>query len=1299
MEPVSRRTRQPSTLELLLGNRSSDSGVTELVGVALLWLGGSVVLLRKSSLFAVLFTSQRSGSQWLSAALRYPFLVLLHCLSISVTGCLQRRVATKWRQNITRKLHRFYFQKQNFYRLQSESKEHVITDADLRICRDVHEMAHATSEVAVSLIEALIKTWVFSGFTVLQKKWLGGFLPPAVFLLAVKIVLGTHPEDAKNVQASLQHFEGRLKQHFSRLQSRSESILMMQGEAFELDLLQKTLRDLSTIARKLFDLMFPLEMTEWMFLHSTQAASLLELVAFAAVLAYMTPPFGESFEQKAFVVGQHLRNVQNFFNVCSAWNAFLSSRTLLMTSTAATNRVKQLYVKLEGLEAPVAKPKPKRKHMPKLEPPETFTDEGELVSFKSVTIHTPSKQALLRDLSFCLSHSAPLLVCGQASSGKTALARCLFGLWPISNGQVSRPGGSERHIEGIPFPEDLLYVPETPLLGWASTLSDEVTFPRPMAAGLPHEELYKWLAYVGLEHLAKDTELTSLSLREKQALGFARILFHRPHFAILDECTSAMGPELERHFLRLLRELGIGYITIARRPSQSLKNEHSRLLMIQGARGEDTRGWKLSELSEVTMKPRCRCSAEAFQRLDSYLECRHSDSEEIEPATSSSTLSRSRPKARETVELRWRSAPARLWATLQLGLLTSGRRRTILQKAGLILLLLHARTKLYWRFCQNLSGSLQALLSRDLAAVAKQLLFGALVALGSGFADQVLRYQAKLATLELWSGAVSHLQRKLMRELTLLRVEEEVSEPMQRLAEIRSIFESLGSNGCEALLATAQLVFVAPFLVRSLGTWSFLFLGHFLVLRLLQRSELREDLQFQAQHKRLRAQAEASALCCRGIAEQQKLSEQFEMLMSTGMEMRGLDFLHQLAITALTDFRQVPSWVLRFLSLKFSSPFSETLEAAELLSETVLFDRMMQAAFIATQQLAKCAEKVGRLDSQCLRCLELVVAVEVASRKPLPLQISDHTAGDVFQFAKEGLVSEDGVRLARKLRFELAVNQPLLICGPKGFSKPLLQLLLGVDTERSSTRLPLETMVLVMQEPYVPAYCRLLAQLAYPLLLRLPSHGPFMVHVTVPEKISESQLRRHFAQLGAAHGQTVESGRDGKEVQKGFRKVLIHFSTFEETIKAVARPQDRIIDEIELQCEIAVEKTASPGEAVPQLGRMRECLHAVGLDHILTREADGWFARRSWPELLTREEQQRLGLARVLYHRPTFCILEEATCCLPATQEAELHKLLLRFNVTPLALASQPFLETLYRRQLHLGLAKGNGWKLIETAE
>lgn len=133
----------------------STSGVTELAGVALLWLGGSVLLLRKSSQFAVLFAWQRSGSpRWNRAALRYPLLVLLHGVSIFLTGCLQQRVTIKWTQNIARKLHRLLFQKQNFHRLNQEAKDAMISEADLHICRDVYDMARATSEVAVALIEA-----------------------------------------------------------------------------------------------------------------------------------------------------------------------------------------------------------------------------------------------------------------------------------------------------------------------------------------------------------------------------------------------------------------------------------------------------------------------------------------------------------------------------------------------------------------------------------------------------------------------------------------------------------------------------------------------------------------------------------------------------------------------------------------------------------------------------------------------------------------------------------------------------------------------------------------------------------------------------------------------------------------------------------------------------------------------------------------------------------------------------------------------------------------------------------------
>ena len=44
----------------------------------------------------------------------------------------------------------------------------------------------------------------------------------------------------------------------------------------------------------------------------------------------------------------------------------------------------------------------------------------------------------------------------------------------------------------------------------------------------------------------------------------------------------------------------------------------------------------------------------------------------------------------------------------------------------------------------------------------------------------------------------------------------QVSEPMQRLAEIQHLFEGLGSSACEALLAASQLIFLAPLLLRNL---------------------------------------------------------------------------------------------------------------------------------------------------------------------------------------------------------------------------------------------------------------------------------------------------------------------------------------------------------------------------------------------------------------------------------------------------------------------------------------------------
>ena len=77
-----------------------------------------------------------------------------------------------------------------------------------------------------------------------------------------------------------------------------------------------------------------------------------------------------------------------------------------------------------------------------------------------------------------------------------------------------------------------------------------------------------------------------LSLGEQQRLGIARLMFHRPTFAILDECTSAVTTDMERRFTDILHRLGCTCITISHRPA--LVAFHDLVLALDG-----DGGWQL----------------------------------------------------------------------------------------------------------------------------------------------------------------------------------------------------------------------------------------------------------------------------------------------------------------------------------------------------------------------------------------------------------------------------------------------------------------------------------------------------------------------------------------------------------------------------------------------------------------------------------------------------------------------------------------------------------------------------------
>ncbi|KAI4863386.1 ABC transporter transmembrane region 2-domain-containing protein [Hypoxylon rubiginosum] len=560
----------------------------------------------------------------------------------SMIKFLESKVSIAFRTRLTRYIHDLYLNDNlNYYKL-SNLDGGVGQGADQFITQDLTLFCASAANLYSSLGKPFVDLCVFNYqlYRSLGPLALSGLL--SNYFLTASILRRVSPPFGK-LKAVEGRKEGDFRSLHARLIANAEEVAFYGGAEMEKTFLNKEFKSLKSWMEGIYILKIRYNILEDFILKYSWSAYGYLLSSLPVFLPAWGGLGGASEMLESAEKGGRERNRMKDFitnkrlmlSLADAGGRMMYSIKDLSELAGYTSRVYTLISTMHRVHANAYFPRPSGNELYSLSDVQGTIQKGfDGVRFEHVPIVAPGLwpqggDELLESLSMIVHRGEHLLISGPNGVGKSAISRVLAGLWPVYRGLVSRPKSIGQ--------DGIMFLPQRPYLS-VGTLRDQVIYPDGeldmRLKRKSEDELKRVLDAAKLGYLPDreggwDTRKEwkdVLSGGEKQRVGIARLLYHEPQYAVIDEGTSAVSSDVEGILYETCKERGITLITISTRAS--LKKYHTfNLILGMGESGDE---WEFERIGTEREKMQVERELQELHERLSQVEQWKQRREEIE---------------------------------------------------------------------------------------------------------------------------------------------------------------------------------------------------------------------------------------------------------------------------------------------------------------------------------------------------------------------------------------------------------------------------------------------------------------------------------------------------------------------------------------------------------------------------------------------------------------------------------------------------------------------------------------------